>query len=1555
MTSFDGPNVTYTTTTQRYEDPAHGCNQDVVNSYTNFVANFPDGSKKYFPGLSTLNNPQPTCIDGGTNKSTEYYHASDASGYYLYVTNYNQWYLWGPDGSNAPNGRDNNGNGLDDAGRTPIVFTYDSQGHYEYLDVLTPSGSTARYTFTYTTVYVNTQFGEDNTNECSGTLTNVLQSIQLPDLTSYSFVYDTGTSPSDPGHYGLLTSMTLPSGAQITYTWANVHDMVSNDVNRWVTSRTTPDGIWQYTPSNTCSSSCLTEEVDQTVTKPSGDQIFYRFNQRSDHEPYGTAANMPMEADYYSGSLSPSHLVKTYQIGYAYNIPVPTTYTTILPQSSGTKLVSKVDLTYYPNYPATGNDGQGVLKGDITAIKEYDFGSGTYGPLLRETDITYLTSSPYFSPGTLNHLPPPGPYYNITDKPILKVVKDGSGNTVAQTQYSYDGSSLISTASTPAPNHDYTNFSTSFLYRGNPTSVSQWRNTDGAWLTTTFTYDDLGNRRSQKDPNGNTTIFDYTDNFSDGVNRSAQGLVTTTTHPVTNGVSHIERAQYFWGTAKVAASCGQNFPAATACKNTASFPQPDYSVFTYDWAGRPLTSEVGDTGQASWTYNGASSITKQSSITSSMNLVSTALFDTMGRTKQTQLTSDPQGTVYVDTTYDVDGRTASVSNPYRSTGETTYGTTGYTHDGSDRITTITNQDGSTVTTTYNGKCTTVTDEVGSARQSCVDGLGRLTTVFEDPGSSPHLNYETDYTYDTLNNLLSVVQKGSSSASARTRTFTYNSLSQLLCSANPEVQAVTCPVLATGTFPPGAITYGYDNDGNLLTKATPLPNQSSASTSVTTSYTYDALNRMISKSYKDGSVNDPYTPTVQFGYDAVALTGCTTTPPSAPDSYPVGRRTAMCDGSGAASYTHDQMGRILRERRTIGAVLGDYENDSYNLDGSPATFTTLGYQVTYTYSGAGRPITASNYTGGTTNFVKSATYAPPGELTSMTLGSTSSFAGIVTNNAYNDRLQPILLSAAVAGQNPVFSLCFDFHLAVAVTTPSPCSFSASTLGDNGNAYQVVNNRDNTRSETLTYDSLNRISSGQSNGTQWGETFTIDAWSNLTNESPISGKTNHEGLNTSAPGANNQLSGFGYDAAGNMTSNGSASYVYDAENRLIATTGTSYIYDGDGQRVEKCTEGTKPGTCASGATGTLYWRGQSGDALSETDLAGNVQNTYIFFNGQRVARRDSAAAIHYYFSDHLGSHGVVENATGTSCEQDIDYYPYGGVEHDYCPYGTQNYKFTGKERDSESGLDNFEARYDASSLGRFMTPDPMGGYLENPQSLNKYAYVLNNPTSLTDPTGLDSYLSCTQTKDNASTCQSQTVGYDKNGVAQTATVQGVTNADKSFTATQIGNDANGNLVDKTTGTGSYTASANGSGVQFSNNGGQTSSTGVFVNGTPQNTFQDAGFANGGALSGFTFTLTNSKLEAGQTEAGSFTFAGTPDQAGAALQKAGFDPRSGENVGMNEYRSPGSFWTGANSAHFNVFQIGLKPWLSVPQAQGDMHFGEHDPKSVFGGPIHFKEWRQ
>ncbi len=212
--------------------------------------------------------------------------------------------------------------------------------------------------------------------------------------------------------------------------------------------------------------------------------------------------------------------------------------------------------------------------------------------------------------------------------------------------------------------------------------------------------------------------------------------------------------------------------------------------------------------------------------------------------------------------------------------------------------------------------------------------------------------------------------------------------------------------------------------------------------------------------------------------------------------------------------------------------------------------------------------------------------------------------------------------------------------------------------------------------------------------------------------------------------------------------------------------------------------------------------------------------------------------------------------------------------------------------------------------------------------------------------DSYLQCGQA---SSTCASQTVGYDKDGNAQTALVQGVTNSDKSFTATVIGNanpDGSGGLVDKTTGTGAYTASVNGSGVQFSNDGGKTSSTGVFDNGTPQTKFQDAGLANGGALSGFSFTLTNNKMQANQAEAGTFTFSGTEYQAGQALMNAGFVSMGwfGRNNGFDEFPSTGSGAFGENSAHFNFEQVERTPSSTVPTSgKGNMHFGEHFPLSL------------
>jgi RHS repeat-associated protein len=81
-----------------------------------------------------------------------------------------------------------------------------------------------------------------------------------------------------------------------------------------------------------------------------------------------------------------------------------------------------------------------------------------------------------------------------------------------------------------------------------------------------------------------------------------------------------------------------------------------------------------------------------------------------------------------------------------------------------------------------------------------------------------------------------------------------------------------------------------------------------------------------------------------------------------------------------------------------------------------------------------------------------------------------------------------------------------------------------------------------------------------------------------------------------------------------------------------------------------------------------------------------------------------------------------------------YPYGGIIVN-SDIGDDRYQFTGKERDTESGLDNFGARYDSSQFGRFMSPDPnnVGSFNYDPQSWNAYAYARNNPLNFVDPDG------------------------------------------------------------------------------------------------------------------------------------------------------------------------------------------------------------------------------
>jgi RHS repeat-associated protein len=195
---------------------------------------------------------------------------------------------------------------------------------------------------------------------------------------------------------------------------------------------------------------------------------------------------------------------------------------------------------------------------------------------------------------------------------------------------------------------------------------------------------------------------------------------------------------------------------------------------------------------------------------------------------------------------------------------------------------------------------------------------------------------------------------------------------------------------------------------------------------------------------------------------------------------------------------------------------------------------------------------------------------------------------------------------------------------------------------------------------------------------------------------------------------------------MTSDGTYTYTWDAESRMQSGAGVTYTYDGDGRRVMK-------------SNGTLFWYGTGNDPLLETDLSGGLQNEYIFLQGKRIARRNASSGVYYYFADHLGTAQTITDQQGNLC-YDADFYPYGGERTPILDTCDSAYKFTGKERDSESGLDMFGARYYGSSLGRFMTPDwaakPTAvpyAYFGDPQSLNLYSYVGNNPLKRADPDG------------------------------------------------------------------------------------------------------------------------------------------------------------------------------------------------------------------------------
>jgi RHS repeat-associated protein len=332
----------------------------------------------------------------------------------------------------------------------------------------------------------------------------------------------------------------------------------------------------------------------------------------------------------------------------------------------------------------------------------------------------------------------------------------------------------------------------------------------------------------------------------------------------------------------------------------------------------------------------------------------------------------------------------------------------------------------------------------------------------------------------------------------------------------------------------------------------------------------------------------------------------------------------------------------------------------------------------------------------------------------------------------------------------------------VTTAAPASlytYSVPTGGYDhvGNLLKYVDSVTGTWS--FTYDSLNRLSTGSETAAPVGGSGGSYLGQNLCNFYDSFGNRTQGSFQTAACtatnnavmyGTNNRITNnlYTYDAAGDVTFDGTNWYAYDDGGRLCAiqtspvggSVAYGYLYDAEGRRVAKgtITVTSTPLTssvCNIASNGfqltESYVLDESGAQLTTLNQSGTWQRTNVYGGGELLGVY-TGTDLHYQMSDPLGTRRLQTSSTGL-VEGTYQSLPFGDGLATSGPDATPLH-FTGKERDTESGLDYFSARYYASSMGRFMSPDDgTDQRSSNPQSLNRYSYVHNNPLSNVDPFG------------------------------------------------------------------------------------------------------------------------------------------------------------------------------------------------------------------------------
>jgi RHS repeat-associated protein len=1222
------------------------------------------------------------------------------------------------------------------------------------------------YTIQYEQIPVCTYFGSVTGGQYCGNIT-VPQSLTVPGVPSdkqYTFSYDEGTAP---GHYGTLTGITLPTGATLSYSYR-------------------PYGNGQYLSPGSMVPSSASDGFGTTgltltfanlyswsasITTPHNDLVTYS-GSLSTTAPYNNTKTFK----YYSGT---TNLIKT----------VTTTTDNALHPLSVTTAWNATGRSATTSYQYQPNTWLVSLKqeGDFT------------GAVVRTTKTDYLPDT-----GSIHYVS----QYHIVDRPQQVQVFPGastSGTPASKTVYGYDEYSAGYckngmpglTDHTSAIGHS-TNYGISYVGRGNVTSIA--RMISGTTNSYTYIcYDTLGNVTQTVDADGNPTTLGYTDSWGSGGSSSCTlgGAAYAYPTTITNALAQQQTKAYSSCSGQVVQSKDANDLAAGR----------NGTMYQYADPRERLTSvSYPDGGETTTAYDD-SAMTETDTIlmqtTPAESKKVTTLSDALGRVSETQ-TTDPQGVDYVDTTYDPSGNMQSVSNPYRTYTKSSNGITSYLYDALSRRTYQCNQDNTTTPSTtcapansyrqwsYTDNTVDIYDEAKNHWQQTTDGLGRLTKVLE-PDSSNSPSIETDYTYDGLDNLIQIDQyggaKGNSSYTDRVRSFGYDGLSRLWCASNPETNTNTtpCPATAGGSAPQGATSYAYDPNGNVT--------QRTDGRGVVTNYGYDALNRITSKTYQT-PLPQWVAPTsnVSYTYD-VAIAGWGWTPQSSP-SWPnvsqtnlIGRLSDVSVSSLPYAWTvygYDPMGRISLKSECLPIDCGNNHHDmhyKYDLAGN-LTFYDRGLDL----AANSRTPNQGYYYGGFTE-----QYDTAENLSAVTgdTAGTNTATNIWSTTDYFPSGQPYTV-LALGTYTLKYSLSpRNFVTGQLVTNPSQQTVWQSSTSYNPNATISTTTDTYAGGRTFTYDHMNRIATANTPTADLA--YTIDPFGNKTAQKITWGNAKATTYNSVA--TNNALSGNGLQyefgrTMGNVTADGYQTYGYDAEGRLYTVGNQAcFVYDGDGDRVATTNCNfvwTSPGQMTGILAEYLYDFNHrlmtqidptSGKAVRANIYAGS---NYLAEDAADANLTNSPTATQLRITDQVGSLRGLVDLSG-NIPQECAAFPFGDMMT--CKSGgtsaTGPGLFTGKDRDSQSDLDYFGARYYNSTMGRFMSPDPSGlVYADptNPQTLNLYGYVAGNPLSHIDPSGLALQYICSTTPGDA-TYGTSGIGSD-GSIVQNVTVSSGTQTCTSF---------------------------------------------------------------------------------------------------------------------------------------------------------------------------------